>query len=200
MPNLSPKHDTALRLFSTTSGRQTQLLPHPRLVVKIAWRRPQASSRYDLILYSVTSDSVLRIFIPILDSPEYLQLHASLDLFSALPFHVALTHAESHSSIFWLDRQTVGAVLDHILKDSSEAQNRRIKEIKDEGWDLFLRVLGDGSIVVTAVAVCCRSGLVQTYVNQSSRTSTGDPQHFFGNSPFSNHSPPCSRIPRPTST
>jgi hypothetical protein len=110
-----------------------------------------------LILYSVTLDSVLRIFIPILDSPEYLQLHASLDLFSALPFHVALTHAESHSSIFWLDRQTVGVVLDHILGESREAENRRIKEIKDEGWDLFLRVLGDGSIVVTAVAVCCSS-------------------------------------------
>ncbi|KAF5323620.1 hypothetical protein D9611_005764 [Ephemerocybe angulata] len=149
------QHDTSLRLYSTAAGRQTQALPHPRQVTKIAWRRPQPSSRYDLILYSITSDSVLRIFIPIIDSPEYLQLHASLDLFSSLPFSVALKHANSHSSIFWLDRQTVGTVLDHILNQSSEedeSKKRRIQEIKDEGWDLFLRVLGDGSIVVTAVA------------------------------------------------
>jgi hypothetical protein len=112
---------------------------------------------YDLILYSITTDSVLRIFIPIIDSPEYLQLHSSLDLFSALPFPVALQHANSPSSIFWLDRQTVGTVLNYILKNSLEedkGKNKRIQEIQDEGWDMFVRILGDGSLVVTAVAVC----------------------------------------------
>jgi hypothetical protein len=61
------------------------------------------------------------------------------------------------SSIFWLDRKTVEQVFTNILRDAAqvdEACNRRITEIKDDGWDLFLRVLEDGSIVITAVAVC----------------------------------------------
>lgn len=46
--------------------------------------------------------------------------------------------------------------LDNILKMPSEeegAQSKRLAEIKEQGWDLFLRVLGDGSMIVTALAV-----------------------------------------------
>jgi hypothetical protein len=46
-----------------------------------------------------------------------------------------------------------------------DACMRRIQDIKDEGWDLFLRILGDGSMVITAVAVrvgvFCLSGLLK---------------------------------------
>lgn len=45
------KESNAVRLYSTTSGRQTQLIPHPRAVVRISWRRPQASSRYDVSIF-----------------------------------------------------------------------------------------------------------------------------------------------------
>ncbi|KAH6916877.1 WD repeat-containing protein [Coprinopsis sp. MPI-PUGE-AT-0042] len=149
------KRDTAIHLYSTTSGRQTQVVAHPRPVVKMTWRRPLASSRDDLILYTITSDAVLRIFLPVLDAPEYLQLHASLDLYSSLPYSVAADQASSASTIFWLDRLVVGKVIDHILKyelQQDDGRKRRIREIHDEGWDLFLRVLADGSIVVTALA------------------------------------------------
>jgi hypothetical protein len=109
------------------------------------------------ILYTVTKDSVLRIFLPVLDSPQLLQLHASLDLFSSLPFSIASDYHESScSSIFWMDREVLGNALNHASKmrsDEEDARSRRIAEIQEEGWDLFLRVLGDGSIVVTAVAV-----------------------------------------------
>lgn len=50
----------------------------------------------------------------------------------------------------------MGNALNCILKqqpDTDDVRRRRVKEIKDEGWDLFLRVLADGSLVVTAVAV-----------------------------------------------
>jgi len=107
----------------------------------------------DLILYTVTIDAVVRIFLPVLDSPQFLQLHASLDLWSAIPSN----HLEQMSStVFWLDREVVGTVLDHILAQSSEEDDtptRRIREMRDERWDLFLRVLQDGSVIVTAVAV-----------------------------------------------
>ena len=58
--------------------------------------------------------------------------------------------------MFWLDRLVVGKVIDHILKhqlQQDDGRKRRIREIQEEGWDLFLRVLADGSIVVTALAV-----------------------------------------------
>ncbi|KAF9566167.1 hypothetical protein CPC08DRAFT_733774 [Agrocybe pediades] len=170
------KKDTTIRLFSTTSGRQTQAIPHPRSVVKISWRRYQASSRDDLILYSITSDATLRIFFPVLDAPTYLQLHASLDIYSSLPYSVVAQLPSSDSSIFWLDRRMVEKVIDNILKDpsqASEARNRRIKEIKDDGWDLFLRIVSDGSIVITAVANIDRRPptLLQHFTLQQSQPS-----------------------------
>jgi len=116
-----------------------------------------SSTRDDFILYSVTSDATLRIFFPVLDAPDYLQLHASLDLYASLPFSFVNQLNSTNSSVFWLDRRTVEQVVTNILSDPTqvdEACNRRIKEIKDDGWDLFLRVLGDGSLVITAVAVC----------------------------------------------
>ncbi|GLB36004.1 putative RAVE protein 1 C terminal [Lyophyllum shimeji] len=146
-------HDNAIRLYSTTSGRQTQVIPHPRPITNFSWRQPQAMSRDDLILYTVTNDSTIRIFLPVLDSPQHLQLHASLDLFSSLPFPVAADHISS--TAFWLDRDVVGNALNEILTrrhDQDDARSRRIKEMNDERWDLFLRVLGDGSVTVTAVA------------------------------------------------
>ncbi|THH13364.1 hypothetical protein EW146_g6843 [Bondarzewia mesenterica] len=151
------QHDNVVRIYLTTSGRQTQKIPHPRPVTNITWRQAQASSRDDLILYTITSDSTLRIFLPVLDSPQHVQLHASLDLFSSLPFTVLSQSSSnpSDSSVFWLDREVIGNALTHILRDlpdAEDAKTRRARDIKEAGWDLFLRVLADGSIVIRAVA------------------------------------------------
>lgn len=169
------QHDNVVRIYLTTSGRQTQAIPHPRPVVNITWRQSQASSRFvhvhhaspniadfrcrdDLILYTITSDSTLRIFLPILDSPQHVQLHATLDLFSSLPPTV-LSQTSSNSadsSVFWLDREIIGDALTHAVRDvpdAEDAKSRRARDIKEAGWDLFLRVFSDGSLVVRAVAV-----------------------------------------------
>lgn len=98
----------------------------------------------------------MRIFLPVLDAPECLQLHAALDLFSSLPYSVVSQADPLTSSVFWLDRATVENVIIKLLGDKNQAddaRNRRIREIKEEGWDLFLRILADGSIAVTAIAV-----------------------------------------------
>lgn len=111
--------------------------------------------RDDLIFYTITSDTTLRIFLPVLDSPEYLQLHAAIDPFSSLPYS-AVSQVNSASSVFWLDRIIVEKVIIKILADrnqADDARNRRIREIEEGGWDLFLRILDDCSVVVTAVAV-----------------------------------------------
>ncbi|PPQ62961.1 hypothetical protein CVT24_006067 [Panaeolus cyanescens] len=149
------KQDNALRLFSTTSGRRSQVISHPRPVTKMSWRRTPASSRDDLILYTITSDATLRIFFPVLDAPDYFQLHGSLDLFSSLPFSVASQMNSTLSSVFWIDRKILDVPVCRLLKEvagTDDVRTRRIKEIKDENWDLFIRILVDGSVVVTAVA------------------------------------------------
>ncbi|KAI0041796.1 WD repeat-containing protein [Auriscalpium vulgare] len=149
------QQDNVVRIYLTTSGRQTQAISHPRPLSNITWRHAQASSRDDLILYTITSDATLRIFMPVLDSPQHVQLHASLDLFSSIPSSSESSSDDVHSSVYWLDREIIGDSLAHILKsmpDVDDTKTRRVRDIKEDGWDLFLRVLSDGSIVVRAVA------------------------------------------------
>ena len=61
------------------------------------------------------------------------------------------------SRIFWLDREVMSGAFATLLKqfqeDHEDGRSRRIREIQEEGWDLFLRVFTDGSLVVQAVAV-----------------------------------------------
>lgn len=172
------KIDNSVKLYSTTSGRQTQIIPHPRPVKKVSWRHSQLSSRDDLILFTVTSDATLRIFFPVLDSPQFLQLHASLDLYSSLPLSITSVHPEiQHSSVFYLDREVIRRSSDKILANCPSEDNvrtRRIQDIKEEGWDLFLHVLGDGSIVVTAVTNIDRRPptLLKKFTLQQSPPST----------------------------
>ena len=46
------------------------------------------------------------------------------------------------------------AALANLSTSDEDARSRRVRDIKAESWDLFLRVLGDGSLIVQAVAVC----------------------------------------------
>jgi hypothetical protein len=80
-----------------------------------------------------------------------------LDIFSSLPLSIASQLCSAQSAVFWLDREVIGNALDSIINDKPEQEDGRIKrleEIKNGGWDLFLRVLADGSVVISAVAVC----------------------------------------------
>ena len=128
--------------------------------------------RDDLILYTITSDATLRVFLPVLDAPQHLQLHAAVDVFSSVPFSFASQTASSR--IFWLSRDIMSdaltAALGSIDDGNEDGRCKRLREIKEENWDLFLRVLSDGSLIVQAVAVCT-----------CSLTSTS----------FSSHVPPC---------
>ena len=138
----------------------------------------------DLIMYTITADATLRIFMPVLDAPDVLQLHTSLDLFSSLPFFVAEQFEPLGSSVFWVDGSTVGSVIANILKAADpqdDVRSKRIREIRDESWDLFLRILGDGSIVVTAIAVCFTFNIALFYLTYH-RISTKSRLHYSNNS------------------
>lgn len=113
----------------------------------------------DIILYTVTEDSTVRVFMPVLDSPDYLQLHASLDLHSfGVPRSVGVV-----SRICWLDRDAIAAALNRDFERPPEgsaeqveeegARRSRLKCIVDEGWDLFAVVTREGSVIARAITV-----------------------------------------------
>ena len=173
-PLTRAKLDSAIRIYLTTSGKQTQRIRHPRPIIDMNWRHAQTSSRSahdqtsigcdcltlfwyrdDLILYTITSDATLRVYLPVIDAPQQMQLHASLDVFSAVPFSMA--SRVTSSRVFWLDREVMSkaltAALSGVKPEQEDGRSRRVREIQEEGWDLFLRVFPDGSLIVQAVAV-----------------------------------------------
>jgi hypothetical protein len=88
--------------------------------------------------------------------PQHLQLHTTVDPYSFLPSSLATNNG---SPILPLSRECLRTVLGNILRTTrdrtsfDESQRRRITELYEEGWDLFARILDDGSIVIRAVAV-----------------------------------------------
>jgi hypothetical protein len=81
--------------------------------------------------------------------------------------------------VFWLDRTVIRESFKAILEGCDEARRRRVKEVIDEGWDLFARVMSDGSVLVTAVAVSFPFQLVRdTVIYGAHRTSMADPRVF----------------------
>ncbi|KAH8120057.1 RAVE protein 1 C terminal-domain-containing protein [Phellopilus nigrolimitatus] len=147
--------DNIVRVYSTASGSLLQILRHPRPVKDFIWRFSEKSSRDDLILYTVTTDATLRIFLPVLDTPDFLQLHASLDLYSDSP-HQAISKAGSpHSGIFWLHKDTLADSFNTIVSEKSNHEDdtryRRLKEMNDEGWDFFARVFPDNLLSLNRI-------------------------------------------------
>jgi hypothetical protein len=93
--------------------------------------------------------------MPVLDSPQRLQLHSTLDANALFHKGPSSDHNQSHG-IFWIDKSLLLTSLKKWSHSSSEldsAAQRRIQEIIDESWDLFLSVFMDGSFAITAVAV-----------------------------------------------
>ncbi|KAH9037204.1 RAVE protein 1 C terminal-domain-containing protein [Lactarius pseudohatsudake] len=145
-----------IRIILTTSGRQIQAIPHPRPVTSVIWRSTQASSRDGLVLYTVTSDATLRVFTPVLDSPQHMQLHATLDLSFATASQPPTSPTDHLTSgVFYLNREIVAQTLTSVLSDTSDkddAKIRRVQDIRDAGWDMFIQALPDGSLSIRAVA------------------------------------------------
>lgn len=115
-----------------------------------------------------------------------MQLHASLDVYSAVPFSVA-SQATS-SRVFWLDREVMSeaftAALTASKAEQEDGRSRRVREIQEESWDLFLRVFSDGSLVVQALAVSkCQDSFYPVKLMMCFRTSTADLLHSSSSSP-----------------
>jgi hypothetical protein len=147
-------------------------------------------SSSDTILYTVTADSTVRIFMPVLDSPDHLQLHASLDLHA---FGISRNLGVA-PRICWLDRDAVMAALNKGFEQSFEgspqdqeeesARRSRLKSIVDEGWDLFAVATGDGTVVIRAVTVRMFHTIARLndHTKLLTRTSIADRQPYCINS------------------
>ncbi|KAG9095999.1 regulator of (H+)-ATPase in vacuolar membrane [Ceratobasidium sp. UAMH 11750] len=146
-----------VHVHSLENRRRLQSITHIKPVEDIAWRSSAAPHSSDVVLFTITVDSTVRIFLPVLDSPDHLQLHASVDSHAfGVPRNVGIA-----SRICWLDRDAVAAALsknfEKILEGAPEnqeeetARRNRLKTIVDEGWDLFVVVTGDGTVIVRAV-------------------------------------------------
>ncbi|KAG8875438.1 regulator of (H+)-ATPase in vacuolar membrane, partial [Serendipita sp. 405] len=88
--------------------------------------------------------------------PQHLQLHATIDPYSFLPSSLATNRG---SPVMALHRDLLRIAVGNALRDPrdkrtsfTDSQRRRLTEVYEEGWDLFARILDDGSIVIQAVA------------------------------------------------
>ncbi|KAI6007216.1 RAVE protein 1 C terminal-domain-containing protein [Pisolithus albus] len=151
-------HDaTQVRVYSTASGVENQVISHPRPVSDVTWRYSSTSRGSVYFLATYVTNSVLRIFLPVVDSPHRLQLHLAIDPFASLTSSNALgISSYSTSKIMWLDKDIVGPVIKTLLESSSvgsrDVETEKLREIDEEKLDLFIRVFGDGSLALSAVA------------------------------------------------
>jgi hypothetical protein len=133
--------------------------PVGRLPPKKSIPNPYRFGRDDLMLYTITTDGTIRVFCPVLDQPNYLQLHGALDAYSSLPlsFHPSSSKGLSPSAGFVLDREVMCVAFTKVLEDCDKTNDdsgiHRLRGVLDEGWDLFLHVHEDRSLVVGAIAV-----------------------------------------------
>lgn len=125
--------------------------------------------RDEICLYTMTPDSVVRIFMPVIDAPNHLQLHAAIDwrsFTSATPQGtMEQQFSKSKTSphpVFWLERSTFlphsSTIEDDVSLNASESEvergrRRRLQDFAEEDWELFGFVTKQGSLVVRALTV-----------------------------------------------
>ncbi|KAG9049871.1 regulator of (H+)-ATPase in vacuolar membrane [Tulasnella sp. UAMH 9824] len=157
--------ETAIQIFSTRSRQLTQKLRQPWSPTAIAWRSSNSGSNSrstdgDLTFYTVTEQDggTVRVYVPVLDVPNILQLHAVVDRYGFLPESSSPVNG---SRVFWLDKAVVRQVLEAAIQqcedrggNSDMAARRKplLQQMLDERWDLFARILPDGSLVLRALA------------------------------------------------
>lgn len=69
--------------------------------------------------------------------------------------------------IFCPDRRVIQRAVSHELAklDKEDSQSKRLKEIEDGAWDLFVRILTDRTMVIRAIAVSLRRRLSDVYID-----------------------------------
>ena len=105
---------------------------------------------------------MLRIFAPVIDAPNRLQLQASLDRWSFLQDNFDLDDDGDSTKtipIFALDRDVLCKALtpinddDLTMSELDQGRRRKLEELKQEDWELFAYITNGGSLVVRVLTV-----------------------------------------------
>lgn len=118
----------------------------------------------ELCLYTLTRNSVLRIFTPVIDAPSRLQLHGSLDRWAFLSGGVdddddddddVPSESDTLMPIFPLNRDVLCKSLppDNAGSEVDQGRRRKLQELIEEDWELFAFIAKDGSLIVRVLTV-----------------------------------------------
>nr|XP_019048640.1 WD-repeat protein [Kwoniella bestiolae CBS 10118]OCF27570.1 WD-repeat protein [Kwoniella bestiolae CBS 10118] len=140
-----------------------QEIRHPREISWIGWRKPTAGSS-DSHLYTITANSVFRIYSPVLDDPLWFQLLSSLD---HMAFLKPVTHStgkgkEPEGSNFgsmwvWDAEVLREAIKSEIarIKDKQiqipEETRKKLEGLETEESDIIAWTGADGSLVLRSI-------------------------------------------------
>lgn len=121
----------------------------------------------EICLYTMTPDSVVRVFMTVIDAPNHLQLHAALDRWSFLPGHPDALSGEDDDAessqrppdpVFWIDRAAFLST--SLVQDTGQAtseveqgRRRKLKDLVDDDWELFGFITRGGCLIVRALTV-----------------------------------------------
>ncbi|WVQ94063.1 hypothetical protein IAU59_001141 [Kwoniella sp. CBS 9459] len=138
-----------------------QELRHPRDIGWIGWRNPTSGST-DSHLYTITTNSVFRIYSPVLDDPLWFQLLSSMD-------HKAFSRAQNPSDAkgkapeagfgtIWvwnaqILRQAVAEELDQLKqqKERGSPVIKTLEALQAEESDVVAWVGPDGTMVIRSI-------------------------------------------------
>ncbi len=130
--------------------------------------------REDNCLYTFTSDSVLRVFTPVIDAPNRLQLQAALDRWCFIDDNDSddddieksgQFQSDNHYNpgsfafpIFPLDRDVLRQALppreaQSTSTETESGHSRKLKEFAEEDWELFGFIGRNGAFMVKALTV-----------------------------------------------
>ena len=147
--------------------KPTQRIIHPRFITDVSWRSGKSSNAFvlffrkvfvilniisgDLVLCTITTDMVLRIFAPVLDSPAHLQLQASVAASSLVPIS---QRTDSNSTrLFKWDPQILEDYIRDVKVDPGTSRRQRLKKILTDDWDLFAVAIIGETFVMRGILV-----------------------------------------------
>ena len=123
--------------------------------------------RGDAYLYTITTDTVFRVYSPVLDDPTWFQLLSTLDARSFRQRSVSWSskgknpspQPSSGGTIIPLDAETARKVVDIELQKAKGSQpanadlSRKLQALQSEEVDLVLWIGNDGAVALSSIIV-----------------------------------------------
>ena len=150
--------------------------------------------RGDAYLYTITTDTVFRVYSPVLDDPTWFQLLSTLDARSFRQRSISSSSKGKNSSpqpssggtIIPLDAETARKVVDNELQKAKGSKpanadlSRKLQALQGEEVDLVLWIGNDGAVALSSILV----SITDKWLISSTKLRTSTENH----QPYSNRS------------